>query len=76
MILRNGNGLNPQTPQRLMLIGMLCLALAAWPRFVHPATNLGPCRTDGLRGLLFGLSIGMNLVSVNLFALQRRNART
>lgn len=74
MILRNR--MNAKAPQAIMSIGMLCLILAlVRPRFLHLATNLGPDWTDGLRGLLFGLSIGLNLVSVSLSARQRRSAR-
>jgi hypothetical protein len=44
---------------------MACLVVAlVLPRFVHPAERLGQDLFDGLRGLFFGLSIGLNLWAV------------
>jgi hypothetical protein len=52
---------------------MVFLVLAiAWPLFFHPATKFAQDLSDGIRGLLFGLSIGINLFSV---VLSRRNRR-
>lgn len=47
----------------LMPIGMLCLVIALiCPRYI---ARLGrPDWSDGVCGLLFGLSIGLNLLSV------------
>ena len=47
----------------LMPIGMLCLVIALiCPRY---SPRLGrPDWSDGIRGLLFGLSIGLNLLAV------------
>jgi hypothetical protein len=60
----------------LVPIGMLFLILAlVWPRLLPVATALGPDWNDALRGFLFGLSIGLNLVAVFLLARQRRSAR-
>lgn len=56
-----------------MPIGMMCLALALLSqRFLHPATKFGQDWFDAVCGLLFGLSIGINLMSAVLGARQRR----
>jgi len=58
---------------RLVSLGMLFLALAlAWPRFIHLGAGLGADWTDGIRGLFFGLSIGLNLCAVIVNARGRR----
>ena len=60
-----------KNPRALMSIGMACLLPALlWPRFVHP-TAAGLDLADFVRGVLFGLSFGMNLWSVALTARQR-----
>jgi len=52
---------------------MFFLAIAlAWPRFLPVAGNLGPDAIDGVRGLLMGLAIGLNLWAVILGSRQRR----
>ena len=62
-----------RNPRIFMPIGMMCLALALLSqRFLHPATKFGHDWFDGVCGLLFGLSIGMNLMSMVLSARQRR----
>jgi len=62
-----------KNPNTTMFFGMVFLSLAlVSQRFVHLSAVLGPGWTDGLRGLLFGISIGMNLWSVRLGARQRR----
>jgi hypothetical protein len=35
----------------------------AWPYFFHPATGSWKGLSDGLRGIMFGLSIGINLMA-------------
>jgi hypothetical protein len=46
----------------ILPIGMLSLVIAiAWPNFFHPAGGLAQSLSDGGRGLMFGLSIGINL---------------
>jgi hypothetical protein len=61
MILRNGRGY----PRALIQVGMACLVVAlVLPRFVHPPERLGQDLFDGLRGVFFGLSIGLNLLAV------------
>ncbi len=60
-------------PQALMSIGMLFLVIAlAWPRYIHLNGGLGPGWIDGVRGMLFGVSIGINLMSVRLAGRRRR----
>lgn len=55
----------PQNPSALIRMGMACLIVAlVVPRFVHPSARLGEDLFDGFRGLLFGLSIGLNLWAV------------
>jgi hypothetical protein len=59
-------------PSTALRLGMLFLALGlAWPRFLLPgwtAAHLGAGWIDGLRGLLLGLGIGLNLLSLRLAA--------
>lgn len=69
MIFRN----RLKDPKAMMSIGMVCLVVALlWPRFLPLTGNMGPNWIDGVRGLLFGMSIGMNLMSLTLMARQRR----
>ena len=54
-------------PTTIMRIGMACLLIALlWPRFVHATGGLSPDWIDGIRGMLFGVAIGMNLLSLTL----------
>jgi hypothetical protein len=56
----------------LMPIGMLCLAVAImWPNFIHPSSQAGKNWMEGLRGMLFGISIALNLGWVWLANRQR-----
>lgn len=62
-----------KNPKKLVSLGMMCLVIAVvWPRFLHPATHFGQDWSDGVRGILFGISIGVNLWSVRLASRQRR----
>jgi hypothetical protein len=71
MIFRN----RQKEPVTMIRIGMACLLISLiWPRFVHLTFNLGPDLIDGVRGLLFGISIGLNLWAVRLKCRQRRCA--
>jgi hypothetical protein len=55
-----------------MFFGMVFLVVAlGWPRFLHPTTPFGDELSDGVRGLMFGLSFGLNLWTVRLAARQR-----
>jgi len=56
-----------QSPRNILRIGMALLAVAlVAQRFVHPAPGLGEDAADAIRGLLMGLSIGLNLWAVRL----------
>ncbi|MFZ0817897.1 MAG: hypothetical protein WAM78_20400 [Candidatus Sulfotelmatobacter sp.] len=58
----------------LIPFAMACLGLAILlPDFFHPATRSGKDLSDGLRGLLFGVSIGINLMAAWRAARQRRS---
>jgi len=55
----------PPNPTALISMGMACLVVAlVVPRIVHPSARLGEDLFDGFRGLLIGLSIGLNLWAV------------
>jgi hypothetical protein len=55
-----------------MLIGMTCLVLAnVWPRFFHVTFNLRPDFIDAARGVLYGLGIGLTLLSAGLNSRQQ-----
>jgi len=57
----------------LICIGMMFLAIALlWPKFLHPASTFGQNLSDGVCGLMFGLSIGINLCAMILASRQRR----
>ena len=63
-------------PKAMIRIGMTILAIGlVWQRFFHPrfAAKAGGDFFDGLIGLLFGLSIGINLMAARLLARQRRS---
>ncbi|MGA8215060.1 MAG: hypothetical protein WB799_15805 [Candidatus Sulfotelmatobacter sp.] len=52
-------------PAGLIPVASMCLVIGIlWPYLFHPATLLGKDLGDGLRGLLFGASIGINLMAV------------
>jgi hypothetical protein len=60
-------------PRQIMMAGMVFIALGlAWPRFLRVTGNLGPDTIDGLRGVLMGLGIGLNLWAAALGARLRR----
>jgi hypothetical protein len=60
-----------------LVIGMMFLVIAlTLPRTVLPAAFPGPIGFDGLRGLLFGIAIGFNLMAVVFAALRRRPSAT
>jgi len=52
-------------------MAFLLIALV-WPRFLPVTGNLGPDAIDGVRGLLIGLSISLNLWALVLSSRQRR----
>jgi hypothetical protein len=66
-----------KNPGLLVTIGMMFLVIALnLPRTAFPATYIGPNGFDGLRGFLFGIAIGINLVAVVFAALRRRPSAT
>jgi hypothetical protein len=63
-----------KNPKTLMLCGMAFLALAnIWPRLIHLRASLGTDWVDTIRGFLYGLGIGMNLLAVRLNCRQRQS---
>jgi hypothetical protein len=66
-----------EDPKPVMRAGMLLLAIAlVWPRFVPVTGNLGADAVDGIKGLLIGMSIALNLWSLRLGARLRHSGRT
>jgi len=62
-----------EDPRLLLRLGMAFLLIAlVWPRFLPVTGNLGPDAIDGVRGLLIGLSISLNLWALVLSSRQRR----
>jgi hypothetical protein len=62
-----------KNPMTMMPIGMLCLVIAlVGPKIFHPTGQVATDWVDGVQGLLFGLSIGINLCAVRLASRQRR----
>jgi membrane associated rhomboid family serine protease len=60
-------------PASLIPLAMAFLGIGIlWPNFFHPATSLGKDWSDGLRGLMFGVSLGINLSAAWLAGRQRR----
>jgi hypothetical protein len=60
-------------PKQLMMLGMAFLVPALlWPRFVPLTGHLGSDAIDTIRGVLVGLSIGLNLWAAMLGGRQRR----
>jgi hypothetical protein len=56
-----------KNPLALMPIGMMFLVLAIlFPVLAHPSSKLSQDWFDGIRGVLYGLSIGFNLMAVRM----------
>ena len=54
-------------PNLVMRLGMAFLIVAMLANyFLHPGARFSEGLTDGLKGLLYGLSIGLLLLSVRL----------
>jgi hypothetical protein len=69
--MRIGNRMNK--PAGLIPVASMCLVVGIlWPYLFHPATLLGKDLSDGLRGLLFGASIGINVMAIRLARRQGR----
>jgi type III secretory pathway component EscT len=61
-----------KNPKAMIRIGMACLLIfSIWPRFLPFTANLKPELIDGVRGVLLGVSIGMNLWAARLACRQR-----
>jgi hypothetical protein len=57
----------------LIPVASMCLVMGLlWPNLSHPATLLGKDLSDGFRGLLFGASIGINVMAIRLGRRQGR----
>jgi hypothetical protein len=51
----------------MIRIGISCLIIANLARrFLHPTTGIWSSLSDGATGVLFGISIGSNLMGVKL----------
>ncbi len=60
-------------PAGLIPVAMMFLVIGIlWPNFFHPTTQLGKNWSEGLRGLMFGLSVGINVMAVVRAGRQRR----
>ena len=59
----------------LMTMGMICLLLSSLPTFIHIVTTVNADAVDFARGLMLGLSIGLNLVAVWMLGRNRRCVR-
>lgn len=65
----------PKDPNFLMPVGMMCLVIAVMlPWCLHPATQFGRDLSEGVRGMLFGLSLSLNVGSAIMIRRQRRCA--
>ncbi len=57
----------------LIPVASMCLVVGIlWPYLFHPATSFGKDLSDGLRGLLFGASIGIHVMAIGLARRQGR----
>jgi hypothetical protein len=60
-------GNREKNPQTMMKIGMASLAIGlVWPRFLPVTGSFGPDAVDGIRGILIGVSIALNLWVVRM----------
>jgi hypothetical protein len=56
----------------LIPVAMMFLVFGIlWPNLFHPATQSWKNWSEGLRGLMFGLSLGINLMAVMLAGRRR-----
>jgi len=57
----------------LIPVASMCLVVGIlWPYLFHPTTSSWKDASEGLRGLLFGASIGINAMAARLARHQRR----
>lgn len=65
-----------QKPPVTLPIAVIFLAIAiAWPKLIHSSAHLGHNGDDILRGAIFGLAIGMLLMTGIHMRRQRRGNR-
>ena len=70
------NGLKVSHARATISAGMFLLAAAVSSlRFLHPSARFGADLIDGLRGMLFGIAIGVTLVGVTLLARIHRHSQ-
>lgn len=74
--MKNGDERMPlksrKNPAALMTMGMSCLMLGVlWPNIVPHIAGIGPNASHFLRGVMFGVSIAMNLMSIVIARRQR-----
>jgi hypothetical protein len=63
-----------KNPAVMMRIGMTCLLMfGLWPRFLPWTANLSADLVDGIRGVLLGAAIALNLWSVWLTSHSKRD---
>ena len=61
-----------QDPKAMRSMGAALLAIAiVWPMLFHPAAGVALNLIHGVRGMLFGLSIALNLLAFRLTARRR-----
>ena len=64
---------SPKNPRAMMLIGMVCLAVGIiLPYVLHPTEQFELKLMHGMRGMLFGVSVVLNLWCIRSMARQRR----
>jgi len=69
-------GIREKNPRAMMMVGMASLAVAlVWPRFLPVTGGLEPDAIDGMRGVLIGVSIALNLWAARLGGMKRRGNR-
>jgi hypothetical protein len=64
-----------QTPDKLMTLGMFCLALGPLYYLFHPTTPFGQSLLEGARGMAIGMSIGFNLLAARMRGKMRRDGQ-
>lgn len=51
-------------PKKLMMLGMFCLVLGSLALRMHANAVVGEDALDAVRGALYGMAIGFNLMSI------------
>jgi hypothetical protein len=64
-----------QTPDKLMTLGMFCLAMGPLVHLFHPTTPFGESLLDGAWGMGIGMSIGFNLLAARMRGKMRRDGQ-